>query len=206
MKIGIISGSHRDESQSEKIGRYIERQLQAEGIADSVFHFSLAGNPLPLWDEGVWEKDQRWEDAIGELRRELDSCDGFVVITPEWHGMVPAGLKNFLLLWPGTGVLAHKPALIVAVSGGAGGGAYPVAELRMSSYKNSRLCYLPEHLIVRNAGRVFNDDPADNDPQSHDYLHGRLIYDLELLAEYARALSQVRSSGKATLEHYSNGM
>jgi hypothetical protein len=39
--------------------------------------------------------------------------------------------------------------LIIAVSGGAGGGAYPVAELRMSSYKNSRICYLPEHLIVR---------------------------------------------------------
>jgi len=207
MKIGIISGSHRDGSQSEKVARYAARQIEAASLADDVFVYSLAGNPLPFWDEGVWEKDNaRWETAIGALRGELKACDGFVIVTPEWHGMVPAGLKNFFLLWPGTGALAHKPALIVAVSGGGGGGAYPVAELRMSSYKNSRLCYLPEHLIVRNAGSVFNDDAAQNDARSHDYLHGRLVYCLEQLREYALALRQVRATGKTSLETYSNGM
>jgi NAD(P)H-dependent FMN reductase len=206
MKIGVISGSHRDPSQSEKIARYAGRQLREQGLCDEVFHFSLAGNPLPFWDEGVFEQDARWESAIGGLRSELKDCDGFVVVTPEWHGMVPAGLKNFFLLWPGSGELAHKPALIISVSGGAGGGAYPIAELRMSSYKNSRICYLPEHLIVRNAGKVFNDDPAENDSKTHDYLHDRLGYCLGLLREYTAALSQVRASGKTSLEKYNNGM
>lgn len=204
MKIGIISGSHRDASESEKVARYAQAQLA--GIVEETFLFSLAGNPLPFWDEGIWQGEARWEQAIGGLREELVSCDGFVIVSPEWHGMVPAGLKNFFLLWPGTGALAHKPALIVAVSGGAGGGAYPVAELRMSSYKNSRLCYLPEHLIVRNAGSVFNADPADNDSRAHDYLHGRLVYCLEQLREYARALAGVRATGRTSLETYTNGM
>jgi NAD(P)H-dependent FMN reductase len=206
VKIGIISGSHRNPSQSEKIARYAARQLEASSLCEEVFVFTLADNPLPLWDEGVWEGTEEWETAIGGLRAELIGCDAFVIVTPEWHGMVPAGLKNFFLLWPGSGELAHKPALIISVSGGAGGGAYPIAELRMSSYKNSRICYLPEHLIVRNAGSVFNGSDADNDPKTQSYLHGRLMYCLEMLREYGLAFQQIRSSGKASLETYSNGM
>src|SRR5690606_35647286 len=132
------------------------------------------------------------------LRQELHSCDGFVIISPEWHGMVPAGLKNFLLMWTAGGELAHKPALIVTVSASVGG-SYPVAELRMSGYKNNRLCFLPEHLIVRNVGSVFNANSEDNDPKSQQYLSERLLYCLQLLREYALALRQVRDSGKASL-------
>lgn len=206
MKIGIISGSHRNDSQSEKIARYALGKLEKHGLCDETYLFSLADNPLPFWDEGLWNGDPKWEEAIGELRDELNSCDGFIVVTPEWHGMVPSGLKNLFLLFPGSGELAHKPALIVAVSGGAGGGAYPVAELRMSSYKNSRICYLPEHLIVRNAGKVFNEDSAENDDKQHDYLDARLTYCLEMLGEYTKAFQQIRASGKTSLEQYTNGM
>lgn len=206
MKIGVICGSHRNGSQSEKVGRYAAAQLQEQGIADETFVYSLAGNPLPFWDEDLGSDHPRWRDALGDLTAELDTCDGFVIVTPEWHGMVPAGLKNFFLVMPGSQVLAHKAALIIGVSGGAGGGAYPVAELRMSSYKNSRICYLPEHLIVRNAGKVLNADDADNDPDSHPYMHGRLLYCLDMLGEYARALTAVRATGKTSLEKYRNGM
>lgn len=206
MKIGVICGSHRNESQSEKIGRYAAAKLVDEGFADEAYVFSLAGNPLPFWDEGMWSGDPKWKEALGNLRAELEGCDGFIVVTPEWHGMVPAGLKNFFLLLPGTGELAHKPALIIAVAGGAGGGAYPVAELRMSSYKNSRILYLPEHLIVRQAGKAFNADPAENDSEIHDYLDARMSYCLRLLREYSDAMTAVRASGAASLDVYKNGM
>jgi NAD(P)H-dependent FMN reductase len=205
MKIGVICGSHRNNSQSEKIGRYAAAKLEELGLVDETFVFSLAGNPLPFWDEGVWNDDPGWSEAIGGLKAELGDCAAFIVVTPEWHGMVPSGLKNFFLLLPGTDVVAHKPALIVSVSAGAGG-AYPVAELRMSSYKNSRICYLPEHLIVRNAAKVFNAEPSDNDPESHDYLDARLTYCLEMLREYALAFETIRASGKTSLDQYRNGM
>ncbi|MFO7552040.1 MAG: NAD(P)H-dependent oxidoreductase [Haliea sp.] len=206
MKIGIISGSHRPDSQSSKVGRHIEQTLTQQALCDSCWFYDLGGNPLPLWEEGVWDDDnQHWQQLLQPLREELHSCDGLVIISPEWHGMVPAGLKNFLLMWAAGGELAHKPALIVTVSASAGG-AYPVAELRMSGYKNSRLCFLPEHLIVRNVGSVFNADSEDNDPKSQQYLSERLLYCLRLLREYALALRQVRQSGKASLEVYSTGM
>jgi NAD(P)H-dependent FMN reductase len=205
MKIGIICGSHRPQSQSGKIARYIEKALLAQGLCDSTWLYDLGGNPLPLWDEIIWEGNEQWQKILAPLSKELLSCDGFVVVSPEWHGMAPAGLKNFFLMWTAGGELAHKPALIVTVST-ADGGSYPVAELRMSSYKNSRICYLPEHLIIRYADTVFNDDPAQNKPDAQEYFEDRLAYCLAMLKEYALAFQQIRASGKASLENYPSGM
>jgi NAD(P)H-dependent FMN reductase len=205
MKIGIICGSHRPESQSGKVARYIEKALLAKGLCDETWLYDLGGNPLPLWDEGIWEGDEQWQNTLAPLSAELKSCDGFVVVSPEWHGMAPAGLKNFFLMWTAGGELAHKPALIVTVST-ADGGSYPVAELRMSSYKNSRICYLPEHLIIRYVDTIFNDDPAQNKAGAQEYFEDRLAYCLAMLREYSQAFVQIRASGKTSLETYTSGM
>ena len=204
MKISIISGSHRKVSQSEKVARFIQRTLEEQGICEDVWLFSLAENPLPLWDESIWEADPDWEQRLAPISAELASSDAFVVISPEWHGQVPSGLKNFFLMW-GKGELAHKPALIVTVSS-ADGGAYPVAELRMSSYKNNRICYIPEQVIVRNVESVLNDDPEQNNADADSYFRERIAYALNVLKEYARALGQVRASGAADLAKFKNGM
>jgi len=205
MKIGIISGSHRPASQSGKVARYIEKALQQQGLCDETWLYDLAGNPLPLWDESIWEGNEQWREILTPLSDELKSCDAFVIVAPEWHGMAPAGLKNFFLMWTAGGEIAHKPALIVTVSV-ADGGSFPVAELRMSSYKNSRICYLPEHLIIRYVDTVFNDDPAQNKPSAQEYFEDRLTYCLEILREYALAFRQIRASGKASVQKYTSGM
>jgi hypothetical protein len=116
--------------------------------------------------------------------------------------MAPASLKNFFL-WCTNQELSHKPALIVAVARRAGG-AYPVAELRMSSYKNTQICYIPEHVIVRQVESVLNGpEPASEDER---YLRDRLAYALDLLIAYAGALRRVRASGVIDAERYPWGM
>jgi hypothetical protein len=127
------------------------------------------------------------------------------VVTPEWAGMVPPGLKNLLLLCE-KGELAHKPALIVAVSGGSGG-AYPVAELRMSGYKNNQICWLPDHVIVRAAGDFIDQTEralreATPLPKPWD----RVDYGLKLLLAYDEALGKVRRAGIVDLERFAYGM
>ena len=107
-------------------------------------------------------------------------------------------------MW-GKGELAHKPALLVGVSSGEGG-ASPIAELRMSSYKNNRICYLPEQLIIRNVESVFNEDAAENDAKSQNYLAGRLDYCLKLLLSYSKAFKQIRAGDESSLATYRNGM
>ena len=203
MRITVISGSHRNEAQSLKVARFIKRELE-NGICDEAVLFSLADNPLPLWDMGVWEGGEKWSVLLDPIREGLADSDAFVVVSPEWHGQVPAGLKNFFLLF-GKKELGDKPALIVAVSAGDGG-AYPVAELRMSSYKNSRLCYIPEQVIVRNVEQVLNDDEAQNREEADAYFRARIPWALKILREYALALRQVRKSGVTQTDTFHNGM
>lgn len=203
MKIAIICGSHRENSQSMKVAEHVKQTLE-KGICDNAWIYSLAGNPLPLWDQGVWDGDEKWDRLLPGIREELASSDGFVVISPEWHGQVPAGLKNFFLLF-GRNELGHKPAMIVTVSS-ADGGSYPVAELRMSSYKNCRICYIPDHVIVRNVEKVLNDNPDDNDVSADSYFRERIEWTLNILKQYAVALKQVRSTGVTDTEKFRNGM
>ena len=204
MKISIISGSHRVEAQSLKVAKYIESQLLNDKLCEDTFLYSLSGNPLPLWDESIWSGDQAWQDLLTPIAKEFESSDAFVVIAPEWHGQAPAGLKNLFLLF-GAAQLAHKPALLVGVSSGPGG-AYPIAELRMSSYKNNRLCYIPEQLIIRNVESVLNENAADNNPEEDGYFRERIPYALSILKEYATALGQVRATGVTDTSVFKNGM
>ena len=92
-------------------------------------------------------------------------------------------LKNFFL-YTKHSELAHKPALIVSISAGRGG-SYPVHELRTSSYKNNRLCYIPEHLIIRNVESFLKQDSSNI--KENQFIAQRieqtlsLLYDLSLI-------------------------
>jgi len=203
MKISIICGSHRENSQSYKVAKVIQKTLESS-ICDETWLFNLAGNPLPLWDQGVWDGEQKWQDVLTPIKQQLASSDAFVIISPEWHGQVPAGLKNFFLLFS-KNELGHKPAQIVTVSS-ADGGSYPVAELRMSSYKNNRICYVPDHLILRNVEKILNDNPEDNNESADTYFRERIEWSLNILKEYAVGLKHVRDSGVTATEKFNNGM
>ena len=204
MKISIISGSHREPSQSMKVARFIEATLKDKGLADETWLFGLGNNPLPLWDSGVWEGEARWKALLDPIRAELAASDGLVVVSPEWHGQVPAGLKNLFLLLSRFEV-GHKPALIVTLSSGDGG-AYPVAELRTALESEDVLGVRVERPSLESVFLGLNDDPADNDPDADSYFRTRIAWALGILREYAIALRQVRASGVTEHEMFGNGM
>ena len=166
--------------------------------------FALADNPLPLWDQTLWQDNEEWNQRLAPLKKQLTESDAFIIIAPEWHGQVPAGLKNFFLMF-NRFELGHKPALIVTVSS-ADGGAYPVAELRMSSYKNNRLCYIPEQLILRNVEKILNEKAEDNDAEADSYFKERIVWTLAILRGYAVALQSMRESTEIHHDKFSNGM
>ena len=162
-----------------------------------VFHYSLANNPLPLWSEDAWDDNSSLStQKLASLQDNIDSCDGYVVLSPEWGGMVAPGLKNFMLM---SGSFKYKPAYLIGVSAGRGG-AYPIAELRMSSYKNNQIMYLPEHLIIRDVENVFNGKSDDT------YLFDRLNYGLNLLLKMSELLLPLKDSSVIDLEKYPYGM
>ena len=204
MEIVLINGSHRQNSQSLRITKYLAAQIPKLDASVTAEIVSLTGNPLPLWDDE--NNSRRASDSLQQTwepyAQKLQAADGFVVISPEWHGMVPAGLKNFFL-YCNPKEVGHKPAMIVTVSAGRGG-SYPVAELRVSSYKNNRLCYVPDHLIVQSAEKMFaGDTPASDDDK---YIRERADFALRILFEYAKALKSVRDSGKTFDKKFASGM
>ena len=204
MKITIISGSHRNPSQSEKVAHYISKTFTDEHDDVETHVYTLADNPLPLWDQSLWEDNEEWNQRLAPLKKQLSESDGLVIISPEWHGQVPAGLKNFFLLFSRF-ELGHKAALIVTVSSGDGG-AYPVAELRMSSYKNNRICYIPEQLVLRNIETILNKNETDNNPEANTYFKERISWTLGILKGYAEALKTMRKNTQIHHDKFGNGM
>lgn len=203
MKLCIISGSHRINSQTEKISRYVLNFYKKQFPEISCELILLAGNPYPLFDESFFDKNnEKWKQAWQPTAQKLAACDAAVVLSPEWAGMVPPGLKNFLLLASGE-ALAHKPGLIVTVSSSMGG-AYPLNELRTSGYKNSRICYIPDHVIVRDCEHVLNKETAESERDQQ--IRNRLEYSARVLLEYAKAFQGIRSSGVINFKDYPFGM
>lgn len=191
-KIEVICGSNRAQSQSHRIGEIAVGKLAAQaGVSAGLF--SLRDIEIPLWDEEKWSKEKPegsfWATEWPALSARLAAADGFVVICPEWHGMATPHLKNLFCCCDGK-ELAFKPAYLITVSASSGG-AYPIAELRMSSYKNTYLHYLPDHLIVRQAGDY---QPGAAENKAPEWLDGRFEHGLEILAATAAAMKPVRET------------
>lgn len=206
MKIGIISGSHRLEGESGRIAQHLAGEVENQLGAES-YILDLAKTSLPVWDEGKWGKEgdfTDWPTVWDPIAAELQACDGFIIISPEYNGMVPSNLKNFFL-HATSKEMGHKPGVIVSVSGGQGG-SYPIAELRMSSYKNCHLCYIPEHLIIRYAGSMFQDNVPEEQKKNDVYIRERTAFALGVLGEYAIALAGVRKNDKVFNKNYPFGM
>lgn len=202
MQIAIVVGSHRVGSQSSRVGDYIATDLVRIDPSLTVDTIDLAGNPLPLWDESIWQAGSdlgtRWKPYRDRMRK----ADGFVIISPEWAGMVPPGLKN-LLLFAGPKEVGHKPALIVTVSASRGG-SYPVSELRTSGFKNNRLVYIPEHVLVQDVADVLNGEQPANERDA--WLRRRIEFADRILLEYAKAMASIRSSGLTDHVDFPYGM
>ena len=206
--ISIINGGHRPNGQSPRIAGHIKAQL--EGMGHTAYHINLAEMDMPMWDEGMWGIEplaQKWQAAWQPTQRTLEASEGFVIVSPEYHGMVPAKLINFFMLAGNGPLLAHKPALLVANSAGIGG-SYPVAELKGFTTKNNRMVYLPEHLIVRNNAAMFVENPPAEHAEAAAYTQSRLEWCLKLLENYVSAFNVIREVSTDHIENanYANGM
>ncbi len=206
----ILIWSHRPDSQSSKVGHYIEAVIHKTQPGDTTFVYDLRNNPLPLWNERFWEKEseeykQFYDSTRGAIEAELKKADSLVIISPERSGMAAPGIKNFIL-YLSPHLVWNKPSLLVSVSSTNHGGHYPIAELHMSSAKNTQLCYIPQYVVVSNVKVVLNDDELKSEDKADEYIRTRLQYSLRMLHEYSKAFQQIRASGVADFTTYANGM
>ena len=199
MKISVISASHRKNSQSKKICEFINKNLLKLETDLDIFSLDLADVSLPLWTPDKKNGKGIWGQTWNSISDNLNKSDGFILVVPEYGGMATPAAKNIFLLC-GNGELSHKPGLIVSVSSG-NGGAYPIAELRMSSYKNTHIMWIPENIIIRNV-EEFN--PGSHGKNIPEWLDNRIEYVLKLLLAYASNMMPLREV--VNRKDFGNGM
>lgn len=203
MNIVIISSSHRKKSNSIRVSDYLAKDLEKQNSLLKVSILNLATAGIPFWDDSMWSPESTPLKKIwAPYSKQLTEADGFIFVVPEWNGMAPAGLHN-LFLFCSKGELRHKPALLAAVSTGIGG-AYPISEVRMSGYKNTKVCYLPEHLIFRGVNDFLNEDKK-NEARIIS-MKERTSQTLSLLLTYTRAFQEIRKNMVFDQKAFSNGM
>ena len=199
MKISIISGSHRVNSQSKRISNLFLSNLSNIDEKLDTFILDLADASLPLWSPEKKDGKGVWGDTWSSISNSLNTSDGFILVVPEYGGMATPAAKNIFLLC-GNGEFAHKPGLIVSISSG-NGGAYPISELRSSSYKNTHLMGIPEKIIIRNVEEFNPGAHGKNIPQ---WLDNRIDYVLKLFLSYASSMKPIREI--VNRKDFGNGM
>lgn len=204
--IAIISGGHRPNGNSPRIARTIAEKLTGQG--HTTYTLDLAQTELPFWDEGMWGQEPlaaKWTKLWQPVADELTRADAFVIVCPEYHGMVSSHLVNFFLLLGNGPIAAHKPALAVTVSSSVGG-AYPMAELRGFSAKNNRMVYMPEHLIIRSADNMLQAETKPEHEAANNLTTKRLDWLLGMLSNYATAFATIRAVTQTAHPKFANGM
>ena len=199
MKISIISSSHRINSQSKKISSLIQDNLSDIDPQLDTKILDLADAGLPLWSPEKKDGKGIWGETWRSISSNLNASDGFILVVPEYGGMATPASKNIFLLC-GNGEFSHKPGLIVSISSG-NGGAYPISELRSSSYKNTHLMWIPENIIIRNV-EEFN--PGSHGKNIPEWLDNRIDYVLKLFLTYASNMKPIREI--VNRKDFGNGM
>ncbi len=197
MKIVVVQGSTRAKSQSRKVAdRVIEKlqTLQAQPVLIDLHELKL-----PVYDDSG---QPEWPPVA----QHLEQADGYVLISPEWNGSASPGILNFLT-FASVGKqkpLAHKPAIIVSVSSGAGG-SYPISNLKSYGNKNNHPVFIPEHVRVRDVEHYMNSQQPEEGNDIDKTVHDRLEHALKVLVLYAEKIADIRTSGIVDLEKYPHG-
>lgn len=196
MNLLIVSGSQRKCGQSTLVA---QRLLElAKTIFDSQIDIlELADYPELLWKD---QPNKTEIEAITRLRKVVSSADAFAIISPEYGGMAPPLLKNFFLQST-VDEIGYKPAFLIATSAGQGG-AYPIFELRGSAFKNNKIVFIPDQVIIRNVDKFNND----GDYQFRNQIYTRLLNGLNTLHLFGRALLSERNKMININSTYSYGM
>jgi NAD(P)H-dependent FMN reductase/ketosteroid isomerase-like protein len=92
-KIGIVLGSTRHGRVGDQVARWVHER--AGRRTDAAFELvDLRDHPLPHLEEPPGFSGRYADERTRTWAAVVASCDGFVLVTPEYHHSVPGVLKN----------------------------------------------------------------------------------------------------------------
>lgn len=85
----IINGSLRKESFNQTMADYVKAELEKKGHSTRQAFI----NDLTLFNQDI---EFPAPSVVNRVREEVKAADAIWIVTPEYNGSVPGGLKNFL--------------------------------------------------------------------------------------------------------------
>lgn len=159
IKIGVMVGSLRMDSFNRRLARAVEN------LAPDDFAFRhIQIHDLPLYSQDF---DAAYPPIPTRLKKDIESLDALLFVTPEYNRSIPGVLKNAIDIasrpW-GTNSFAGKPAAVIGTSIGSTGTAMAQQHLRnVLAYLDMPVLAQPEVFIhfkddlVTEDGRIGND-------------------------------------------------
>ena len=167
LKIAVFVGSLRRDSFNRRLARAVEKLAPAEF---AFRHVPIDG--LPLYSQDF---DTAYPAPATELKKEVESADGLLFVTPEYNRSIPGVLKNAIDIasrpW-GANSFAGKPGAVIGTSIGATGTALAQQHLRnVLAYLDVPLLAQPE-VFIHFKDELITDDGTIHNEGTRKFLQG----------------------------------
>jgi chromate reductase, NAD(P)H dehydrogenase (quinone) len=159
LKIAVFVGSLRKDSFNRRLARAVEKLAPAELAFE---HVRI--DDLPLYSQDF---DTAYPPVASRLKKDVESCDALLFVTPEYNRSVPGVLKNAIDIasrpW-GTNSFAGKPGAVLGTSIGSTGTALAQQHLRnILAYLDVPTLAQPEVFIHFKDDLIGDDGTIGND-------------------------------------------
>jgi chromate reductase, NAD(P)H dehydrogenase (quinone) len=167
LKIAVFVGSLRMDSYNRRLARAVER------LAPEEFAFRhVQINDLPLYSQDF---DAAYPAVATRLKKDVESADGLLFVTPEYNRSIPGVLKNAIDIasrpW-GTNSFAGKPTGVIGTSIGSTGTALAQQHLRnVLAYLDAPTLAQPE-VFIQFKDELIADDGSIGNEGSRKFLQG----------------------------------
>jgi chromate reductase len=158
-KVALFVGSLRKDSFNRKLAKAIEK------LAPADFEFAhVRIDNLPLYNQDF---DADYPAEATRLKKDVESADAVLFVTPEYNRAIPGVLKNAIDIasrpW-GTNSFAGKPAGMLGISVGAIGTALAQQHLRnVLAYLDVPTLGQPEVFMQMKDGLIDDDGNIGSD-------------------------------------------
>ncbi|HWU78020.1 MAG TPA: NAD(P)H-dependent oxidoreductase [Rhodanobacter sp.] len=159
IKVAVLVGSLRMDSFNRRLARAVEKLAPAEF---SFRHVQI--NDLPLYSQDF---DAAYPAVATRLKKDIESADALLFVTPEYNRSIPGVLKNAIDIgsrpW-GTNSFAGKPGAVIGTSIGSTGTAMVQQHLRnVLAYLDVPTLAQPEVFIHFKDDLIADDGTIAND-------------------------------------------
>lgn len=172
LKITVLSGTNRPNSNTRKVATLVREIYQALGV--EVLDLDLQTLPPAIFSPDSYaEKPAGFKPMVEKVLK----CNGLVVVTPEYNGSIPGILKYFIDMLPFPDSFEHRPVAFVGLAAGIWGALRPIEQLQqIFGYRNGLIfptrVFLPQiGSLLDNHGKLKDQDMQDRlDSQARDFL------------------------------------